>query len=142
MLMLAVCVDDPGGPEKLYVGQVSRPQLRAGEILIKIHATALNRADLLQVKATTNKKRTCSTRDTGESKNQDYSSHAFFCFFVCREEDFTQPHLVRVRSWAWKQLGLWLLWVLESENSGFLDSKSWPCSLGVAMLSLSPCQRS
>lgn len=47
--MLAVCVDEPGGPEKLYVGKVPRPQLNAGEILIKIHTTALNRADLLQV---------------------------------------------------------------------------------------------
>ncbi|XP_048084704.1 quinone oxidoreductase PIG3 isoform X1 [Alosa alosa] len=47
-VMLAVCVDDPGGPEKLYVGRVPRPQLKAGEILIKVHTTALNRADLLQ----------------------------------------------------------------------------------------------
>lgn len=47
--MLAVCVDDPGGPEKMYVGKVFRPQPKAGEILIKVHATALNRADLLQV---------------------------------------------------------------------------------------------
>lgn len=89
--MLAVCVDDPGGPEKLYVGQVSRPQLRAGEILIKIHATALNRADLLQVKATTNKKRTCSTRDTGESKNQDYSSHAFFASLSVEKRTLPSP---------------------------------------------------
>ncbi|KAL2098855.1 hypothetical protein ACEWY4_005335 [Coilia grayii] len=48
--MLAVCVDDPGGPEKLYLGRVSTPQPKAGEILIKVHATALNRADLLQRK--------------------------------------------------------------------------------------------
>lgn len=47
--MVAVCYDYPGGPEKLYVGKVPRPQPKAREIFIKVHATALNRADLLQV---------------------------------------------------------------------------------------------
>lgn len=46
--MLAVCVSAPGGPDKLSVDRVPIPQPKAGEILIKVHATALNRADLLQ----------------------------------------------------------------------------------------------
>ncbi|XP_046903692.1 quinone oxidoreductase PIG3 isoform X2 [Hypomesus transpacificus] len=48
LMMLAVCVDAPGGPEGLLLRKVTKPQSRAGEVLIKIHATALNRADLLQ----------------------------------------------------------------------------------------------
>lgn len=47
-LMLAVCVDAPGGPENLLLRKVPKPQMGAGEVLIKVHATALNRADLLQ----------------------------------------------------------------------------------------------
>lgn len=47
--MRAVCVDTPGGPENLYLKSVPRPQPKVGEALVKIHATALNRADLLQV---------------------------------------------------------------------------------------------
>lgn len=48
-MMRAVCVDVPGGPENLLLRNIPRPQPRDGEILIKVHATALNRADLLQV---------------------------------------------------------------------------------------------
>ncbi|XP_042357027.1 quinone oxidoreductase PIG3 [Plectropomus leopardus] len=47
-MMRAVCVDAPGGPENLLLRSVPRPQPKHGEILIKVHATALNRADLLQ----------------------------------------------------------------------------------------------
>ena len=47
--MLAVCVDVPGGPENLRVGTVPKPRPKDGEVLIKVHATALNRADILQV---------------------------------------------------------------------------------------------
>lgn len=48
--MLAVCVDEPGGPESLLLKTVHRPQVKDGEILIKVNATALNRADTLQRK--------------------------------------------------------------------------------------------
>uniref|UniRef100_UPI0037E7E386 quinone oxidoreductase PIG3 isoform X1 n=2 Tax=Semicossyphus pulcher TaxID=241346 RepID=UPI0037E7E386 len=47
-MMRAVCVDVPGGPENLLLRSVPRPQLKDGEVLVKVHATALNRADLLQ----------------------------------------------------------------------------------------------
>ncbi|XP_030644921.1 quinone oxidoreductase PIG3 [Chanos chanos] len=46
--MLAVYVDKPGGPEQLHLQTVPRPQPKHGEVLIRVHATALNRADLLQ----------------------------------------------------------------------------------------------
>ncbi|MCL6593812.1 MAG: NAD(P)H-quinone oxidoreductase, partial [Alicyclobacillus sp.] len=46
--MLAVCLKSFGGPEVLYLGEV--PDLRPGpgELLVRVRATALNRADLLQ----------------------------------------------------------------------------------------------
>ncbi|XP_029900541.1 quinone oxidoreductase PIG3 isoform X2 [Myripristis murdjan] len=47
-MMLAVCVDVPGGSENLQLRTIPRPQLKDTEVLIKVHATALNRADLLQ----------------------------------------------------------------------------------------------
>uniref|UniRef100_A0AAQ6IH07 Enoyl reductase (ER) domain-containing protein n=1 Tax=Anabas testudineus TaxID=64144 RepID=A0AAQ6IH07_ANATE len=47
-MMRAVCVDKPGGPENLLLRNIPRPQPKDGEVLVKVHAAALNRADLLQ----------------------------------------------------------------------------------------------
>ena len=46
--MLAVKQKEIGGPEHLYIGEVPKPGLKNNEILVKVHATALNRADILQ----------------------------------------------------------------------------------------------
>ncbi|XP_055984544.1 quinone oxidoreductase PIG3-like [Sorex fumeus] len=46
--MLAVHFDQPGGPENLYVKEVPTPKPKEGEVLLKVAASALNRADLLQ----------------------------------------------------------------------------------------------
>ncbi|XP_029451883.1 quinone oxidoreductase PIG3 [Rhinatrema bivittatum] len=48
--MLAVYFDAPGGPENLYIKEVEKPKPKEGEVLLKVHASALNRADLLQRK--------------------------------------------------------------------------------------------
>ncbi|MED6293355.1 hypothetical protein CHARACLAT_009762 [Characodon lateralis] len=49
-MMQAVCVDVPGGPENLVLRSIPRPTPKDGEVLIKVHTAALNRADLLQRK--------------------------------------------------------------------------------------------
>nr|WP_258567736.1 NAD(P)H-quinone oxidoreductase [Paenactinomyces guangxiensis] len=41
-------VTEPGGAEKLYMGEYPKPSCQPGEILVKVKATALNRADILQ----------------------------------------------------------------------------------------------
>ncbi|XP_063771354.1 quinone oxidoreductase PIG3 [Pseudophryne corroboree] len=46
--MLAAYFDAPGGPENLYIKDVTRPIPKEGEVLVQVHASALNRADLLQ----------------------------------------------------------------------------------------------
>ncbi|NXX04627.1 QORX oxidoreductase, partial [Larus smithsonianus] len=46
--MLAVYFDCPGGPENLYVKEVMKPQPGEGEVLVKVSASALNRADIVQ----------------------------------------------------------------------------------------------
>lgn len=46
--MLAAVITQPGGPEVLEVHDVPRPLPREGEVLVRVEASALNRADLLQ----------------------------------------------------------------------------------------------
>lgn len=41
---------EPGDPENLRIGLVSIPKLREKEVLLKVYATAINRADTLQVR--------------------------------------------------------------------------------------------
>jgi len=41
-------VTAPGGPENLIVAEVPTPELKPGEVLIKVVAAGVNRADLLQ----------------------------------------------------------------------------------------------
>ncbi|KAM5588371.1 quinone oxidoreductase PIG3 [Rosa sericea] len=48
--MKAVVVTTPGGPEVLRVQEVEDPQIKGDEVLIKVEATALNRADTFQRK--------------------------------------------------------------------------------------------
>ena len=48
--MKAVVISSPGGPEVLRVQEVAEPKLRDDEVLIKVAATALNRADTFQRK--------------------------------------------------------------------------------------------
>jgi putative PIG3 family NAD(P)H quinone oxidoreductase len=44
--MKAILYDQPKAP--LYLGDAPEPQLNPGDLLVRVHATALNRADLLQ----------------------------------------------------------------------------------------------
>jgi putative PIG3 family NAD(P)H quinone oxidoreductase len=46
--MNAIIMSEPGGPEVLRLGEVDDPAPQAGELLVRVRATALNRADLLQ----------------------------------------------------------------------------------------------
>ena len=46
--MKAILVPSPGGPEALVYGEAAEPVLRDGELLVRVCATAVNRADLLQ----------------------------------------------------------------------------------------------
>ncbi|XP_074050613.1 quinone oxidoreductase PIG3 [Macrotis lagotis] len=46
--MLAVHFDQPGGPETLCLKEVAKPKPGPGEVLLKVSASALNRADVLQ----------------------------------------------------------------------------------------------
>ena len=48
--MKAVVVTAPGGPEVLRVQEVEDPEIKDDEVLIKVEATALNRADTFQRK--------------------------------------------------------------------------------------------
>lgn len=46
--MRAIVFDQPGDPAVLRVAEAPDPQPAAGELLVRVHATAVNRADLLQ----------------------------------------------------------------------------------------------
>jgi len=46
--MKAITFAGPGGPEVLHLGTVPDPTPVAGELLVRVHATAVNRADLMQ----------------------------------------------------------------------------------------------
>lgn len=46
--MYAITIPEPGGPEALVWAEVPDPQPKAGEVLVEVTASAVNRADLLQ----------------------------------------------------------------------------------------------
>src|SRR5258706_9041013 len=46
--MKAILFDQPGGPEVLHYGDAPDPRPGAGELLVRVRATAINRADILQ----------------------------------------------------------------------------------------------
>jgi NADPH:quinone reductase-like Zn-dependent oxidoreductase len=46
--MRAAVITRPGGPEVFEIREVPSPEPGTGEVLVRIHASALNRADLLQ----------------------------------------------------------------------------------------------
>jgi len=46
--MRAIVIREPGGPEVLEMRDVPTPVPSRGEVRVRIHATAVNRADLLQ----------------------------------------------------------------------------------------------
>ncbi|MFP4506595.1 MAG: NAD(P)H-quinone oxidoreductase [Cyclobacteriaceae bacterium] len=46
--MKAILFDQPGGADQLYLGEAETPKPAPDEILIKVAATALNRADIMQ----------------------------------------------------------------------------------------------
>lgn len=48
--MRAVEISNPGGPEVLRLVERPRPQPRAGEALVRVHAAGINRPDVLQRK--------------------------------------------------------------------------------------------
>jgi putative PIG3 family NAD(P)H quinone oxidoreductase len=46
--MKAIRIKQPGGPEAMEYGEAPDPTPRDGELLVRVHATAVNRADVLQ----------------------------------------------------------------------------------------------
>lgn len=46
--MKAILFDQPGGPEVLYLGEAPQPTPAADELLVRVRATAVNRAEVLQ----------------------------------------------------------------------------------------------
>ena len=47
--MMRAAQFEAGSADKLFIGEVPVPEIRDGELLLKVYATALNRADTLQV---------------------------------------------------------------------------------------------
>ncbi|WP_254454642.1 NAD(P)H-quinone oxidoreductase [Acetobacter estunensis] len=48
--MTAVLVDEPGSPEVMKLGEVSLPVPAAGEVLVRVQASGVNRPDIMQRK--------------------------------------------------------------------------------------------
>lgn len=46
--MKVILIDEPGPPSALYVGKAERPNIREKEILVRIEAAGVNRADTMQ----------------------------------------------------------------------------------------------
>lgn len=46
--MRAIVIEQPGGPDVLRIGEMPDPVPGPGDLLVRVHATALNRLDLLQ----------------------------------------------------------------------------------------------
>ena len=46
--MKAIVISGPGGPDVLQLAEVPDPSAAPGEVLVRVHATAVNRADLMQ----------------------------------------------------------------------------------------------
>ncbi len=46
--MRAIVVRQPGGPEAMEVGEIADPQPREGDLIVRVRAAGVNRADLLQ----------------------------------------------------------------------------------------------
>lgn len=46
--MKAIVITSPGGAEVLKIQEVEEPQIGEDEVLVKVEATAVNRADTLQ----------------------------------------------------------------------------------------------
>lgn len=48
VIVRAIVIREPGGPEAMTIGDIPDPVPGPGELLVRVHATALNRLDLLQ----------------------------------------------------------------------------------------------
>ncbi len=48
--MQSILIKEYGSPEMMYLGESPLPQLKENEVLVKVHAFAVNRADILQRK--------------------------------------------------------------------------------------------
>ena len=44
--MKAVYLQEPGGPEAMVYGDLPDPEVAPGEVMLRVHGSALNRADM------------------------------------------------------------------------------------------------